>query len=45
MLKITEKKRLQVLELITGYSKGLITARECVELGDIILGEITKFRN
>ena len=44
MLEITEKKRLQVLELITGYSKGLITDRECNDLSDIILGEITKYK-
>jgi len=44
MRKITENKRLQVLELISGYSKGLITDHECNDLSDIISGEITKYK-
>ncbi len=44
MFKITKKKRLQVLELISGYANGLITDRECNELSDIILGEIRKYK-
>ncbi len=44
MTFLTKKKRLQVLELISGYANGLITDRECNELSDIILGEIRKYK-
>lgn len=44
MLKITEKKRIQILDLVYGYAKGYITDVECCYMLSLIEGSIYKYK-
>jgi len=44
MVKITEKKRIQILDLINGYAKALITDVECCYMMSLIEGSIYKYK-